>query len=134
MAPTAPPFAASTEEVSELPTLRDQPECDGIDADGSEQGMDVGMDVPPLRRIYHHDREGAPAAQPARSAAFEWVYPRVRVASRDELTCLKCGETYPPRLWAICPRCNDEKGHPAPTPTVPTISYLLPEEYELLVR
>jgi len=62
---------------------------------------------------------------------------RVRV-TRGELTCLECGETYPPH-WHGCPRCpsRDETRDAeidcwsvAQARSVPTISYLLAGEYE----
>lgn len=47
---------------------------------------------------------------------------RIKV-STDEVTCTECGETFPAR-WC-CPRCGRQ------TPTVPTISYLRKDEYEM---
>ena len=59
---------------------------------------------------------------------------RLRVA-RNEMTCLECGETYPSH-WHGCPRCpSSDAGSSdawlvAQTRSVPTISYLMPGEYE----
>ena len=60
----------------------------------------------------------------------------MRVA-KDERTCLGCGETF---SRGICPRCGlpepGEKGRKKrmerQPPSVPTESYLQPEEYRLV--
>ena len=58
---------------------------------------------------------------------------KVRVAP-GEVTCLDCGETFNPRQWRGCPRCNQETAGALMrvTPTVPTTAYLLAGEYELI--
>ena len=55
---------------------------------------------------------------------------RVRVASADEMTCTVCGETTD---TGRCYRCSH--GYDGiETPMVPTLSYLKPDEYELIRR
>lgn len=55
--------------------------------------------------------------------------PSLIVVARGELTCVKCGETFPPtpngenpNCHVFCWRCGGRTG-------VPTINYLQPEEY-----
>lgn len=58
------------------------------------------------------------------------VLHRIKVISSDEMTCLECGDvTVEGKCWR-CGRGVDA----ATTPMVPTLSYLNPDEYELLQR
>ena len=89
----------------------------------------------PLRRVRKQpaaESTGEPPA-PYHPTANSWEFRQVRVA-KGERTCLGCGEVF---ARGICPRCGlPEPGEhggrrraerlPA---TVPTESYLLPEEY-----
>ena len=70
-------------------------------------------------------------SQPPRDVDGRPVW-RVRVASRNERTCLDCGET---TTEAYCPRCAGDKdiGHLQATKSarlVPTLQYLREGEYE----
>ncbi len=63
-----------------------------------------------------------------------YVLWRVRVV-KDEVTCLRCGEFYSPKWFQLCPRCNevaDTRVEPVATPTVPTVSYLRADEFEMV--
>lgn len=54
------------------------------------------------------------------------------IVRRGERTCLICGDTFPERARG-CIRCahfDDDGSRTEPTPSVPTVSYLLPGEYE----
>lgn len=70
---------------------------------------------------------GDPDCEPVRNVAG-FVVPRIKVVSRREMTCTQCWDT---TTEDVCWRCG--KGlDPAATPMIPTISYLEPDEYELL--
>lgn len=94
-----------------------------------------GNALTPLRRVRRQPVAEPAGEQPAHyhPTADSWEFRQVRVAA-GEKTCLGCGEVF---ARGICPRC----GLPEPgehggrrradrlPPTVPTDSYLSPEEY-----
>ncbi len=64
---------------------------------------------------------------------------RVKVAP-DEMTCCECGDTYP-AAWGGCVRCSmndqadrNDDGHRRlkRTRSVPTVSYLRADEFEMV--
>lgn len=73
-------------------------------------------------------------SRPPRPQTDAWSPPLLIIVPPGELTCLDCGET---TSDGYCYRCADAKtavGRGVPPPVdaarlVPTISYLLPEEY-----
>jgi hypothetical protein len=72
---------------------------------------------------------GDPDCEPVRNVDG-FVMHRIKVVSPIEKTCTQCWET---TTDDVCWRCG--KGlDPAATPMVPTISYLNPDEYELMTR
>ena len=84
---------------------------------------------PPAVLHRRHTAPRTPDDGPVRDCEGFAVH-RVRVVNAGELTCTVCGET---TVDGVCWRCG--KGFdPAATPMVPTVSYLEPEEYELIVR
>lgn len=91
----------------------------------------------PLAPTVAHHRHPAPDAGrlpqpedgPVRSVEGLAIH-RIRVVSPAELTCTVCGET---SLDGVCWRCG-KRWEPAHTPMVPTLTYLNPDEYELIMR
>lgn len=71
---------------------------------------------------------GFDPARPVRDHAGHVLW-RVRVAP-GEVTCLACGDTRPARQ-RVCYRCNEDDDDPTP-PSVPTVSYLRQNEFEIV--
>ena len=71
---------------------------------------------------------GFDPARPPRTHDGHAVW-RVKVAP-DEVTCTVCGDPRPAGQ-RICYRCNEDDDDATP-PSVPTVSYLRPHEFELV--
>lgn len=88
---------------------------------------------PPVSAGVRHRAAGRGLPQPEDGpvrGVEGWAVHRIRVVSPAELTCTVCGET---SLDGVCWRCG-KRWEPAHTPMIPTISYLRPDEYELIMR
>lgn len=115
-----------------LPFVLTEEEHDVIDVPVIEEGADpIGLllDAAPVvaHRLYAGLRQ--PDDGPVRDCDGFAVH-RIRVTNCNEMTCVVCGEVTVDNVCWTCGRGFD----PAVTPMVPTISYLKPDEYEMIQR
>lgn len=89
--------------------------------------------TPPAARMEVQHRRLSALRQPEDGPVRDcdgFAVHRVKVVSATELTCTVCGDT---NIDGKCWRCGKALD-PADTPMIPTVSYLNPDEYELIMR